>query len=309
MKERLIGFLLFLSALVSLASLAVITFFIFEAGLPLIFKVGLGTFLESSAWSPSGKNPQFGIASMILGSVWVTLGAIVVGVPLGLAVAIFSAELAPPRLAAIIRPVIQLLAGIPSVIYGFIGLTILAPLVRTTLGGPGLSVLTAALILGIMILPSIVSISEDALRAVPRAYREGALAVGATPWQTIWRVLVPAARSGIVASIILGMGRALGETMAVIMMLGNALQVPRSPLDSATTLTSNIGLELAYASGAHREALFATGVVLFVLIMVLNMLANVLTGRVVLWRTRLPVSRSIFARLRGRQPAGDRSGS
>jgi phosphate ABC transporter permease protein PstC len=284
MKERLISFLLFLSALVSVASLGIITFFIFQAGLPLIFKIGMDNFLFSSLWNPTSKSPSFGIAAMILGSVWVTVGAILVGVPLGLAVAIFSAEIAPPRLAMVIRPVIQLLAGIPSVIYGFIGLTILAPTIRTTFGGPGLSVLTAALILGIMILPNIISISEDALRAVPRAYRDGALAVGATRWQTIWRVLVPAARSGIVASVILGMGRALGETMAVIMMLGNALQVPRSPLDSATTLTSNIGLELAYASGPHREALFATGVVLFILIMVLNMLANVLTGRVTFWR-------------------------
>lgn len=284
MKERLISFLLFLCALVSIASLAIITFFIFQAGLPLIFRVGLGNFLESSLWNPSGDPQSFGIAAMILGSIWVTLGAIVVGVPLGLAVAIFSAEIAPPRLAMLIRPVIQLLAGIPSVIYGFIGLTILAPAIRATFGGPGLSVLTAALILGIMILPSIISISEDALRAVPRSYRDGSLAVGATRWQTIWRVLVPAARSGIVASVILGMGRALGETMAVIMMLGNALQVPRSPLDSATTLTSNIGLELAYASGAHRDALFATGVVLFVLIMILNILANIFTGRVTFWQ-------------------------
>ncbi|MBV9789161.1 MAG: phosphate ABC transporter permease subunit PstC [Chloroflexi bacterium] len=284
MKERLISFLLFLCALVSIASLAIITFFIFQAGLPLIFRVGLGNFLESSLWNPSGDPQSFGIAAMILGSIWVTLGAIVVGVPLGLAVAIFSAEIAPPRLAMLIRPVIQLLAGIPSVIYGFIGLTILAPAIRATFGGPGLSVLTAALILGIMILPSIISISEDALRAVPSAYRDGSLAVGATRWQTIWRVLVPAARSGIVASVILGMGRALGETMAVIMMLGNALQVPRSPLDSATTLTSNIGLELAYASGAHRDALFATGVVLFVLIMILNILANIFTGRVTFWQ-------------------------
>ncbi len=288
MKERLISLFLFLCALVSIASLAVITFFIFEAGLPLIFQVGLGTFLQSSAWNPSAKPPAFGIAAMILGSVWVTVGAILVGVPLGLAVAIFSAELAPPRVAAIIRPVIQLLAGIPSVIYGFIGLTILAPVVRAVFGGPGLSVLTAALILGIMILPSIISISEDALRAVPRTYRDGSLAIGATRWQTIWRVLVPAARSGIVASIILGMGRALGETMAVIMMLGNALQVPRSALESATTLTSNIGLEMAYASGEHRQALFATGVVLFILIMCLNMLANVLTGHFVLWRRDVP---------------------
>ena len=293
MKERIISLLFFACALLSITSLAIITFFIFQAGLPLIFEVGLAHFLQSSTWNPGGDPPQFGIAAMILGSVWVTVGAILVGVPLGVAVAVFAAELAPPRLAGIIRPVIQLLAGIPSVIYGFIGLTILAPVVRNVFGGPGLSVLTATLILGIMILPSVISISEDALRAVPIAYRDGALAIGATRWQTIWRVLVPAARSGIVASVILGMGRALGETMAVIMMLGNALQIPRSPLDSATTLTSNIGLELAYASGAHREALFATGVVLFVLIMFLNILANLLTGRVTLWR-RIPVWRRVF---------------
>jgi phosphate ABC transporter permease protein PstC len=300
MKERLIRALLLMTAFVSIASLGLITFFIFEAGLPLMFRTGLLHFLASSDWNPTGELPQFGIAAMILGSVWVTAGAILVGVPLGLAVAIFAAELAPARLAAIIRPLIQLLAGIPSVIYGFIGLTILAPVIRTLFGGPGLSVLTAAIILGIMILPSIISISEDALRAVPRAYREGALAVGATQWQTIWRVVVPAARSGIVASVILGMGRALGETMAVIMMLGNALQAPSSPLDSATTLTSNIGLELAYASGAHREALFATGVVLFVLIMLLNIIANVVTGRVAFWRTRVPIWQSFVTFWRAR---------
>lgn len=285
MKERLISAALFSAALMSIASLGLITFFIFEAGLPLIFRVGVGQFLASGTWTPTTDPPAFGIGAMILGSVWVTLGAIVVGVPLGLAVAIFAAELAPPALASIIRPVIQLLAGIPSVIYGFIGLTILAPVVRIVFGGPGLSVLTASIILGIMVLPSIISISEDAIRAVPQAYRDGALALGVTRWQMIWRVVVPAARSGIVASVILGMGRALGETMAVIMMLGNALQIPRSPLDSATTLTSNIGLELAYASGEHRQALFATGVVLFVLIMMLNILANLLTGKATLWRT------------------------
>jgi phosphate ABC transporter permease protein PstC len=299
MKERLISAALFLAALVSVASLGVITFFIFEAGLPLIFKVGLAQFLGTGTWTPTADPPQFGIAAMMLGSVWVALGAIVVGVPLGLAVAIFAAEIAPPTLAALIRPVIQLLAGIPSVIYGFIGLTILAPIVRTVFGGPGLSVLTASIILGIMVLPSIISISEDALRAVPQAYRDGALAIGVTRWQMIWRVVVPAARSGIVASVILGMGRALGETMAVIMMLGNALQVPRSPLDSATTLTSNIGLEMAYASGDHRQALFATGVVLFVMIMLLNIMANMLTGKVQLWRTRTAGRPSLRSLTRG----------
>lgn len=307
MKERIITSFLFLSALMSLASLGVITFFIFQSGLPLMFRVGIGNFLGTTTWNPSGNDSEFGIAAMILGSVWVTIGAILVGVPLGLAVAIFSAEIAPKRAAAIIRPVIQLLAGIPSVIYGFIGLTILAPLIRAVFGGPGLSVLTASLILGIMILPSVISISEDALRAVPTSYRDGSLALGATRWQTIYSVLVPAARSGIVASVILGMGRALGETMAVIMMLGNALQVPRTPLDSATTLTSNIGLELAYASGAHREALFATGVVLFVLIMTLNLIANLVTGRFSFWRNRVTIWRTFMGFRRSRTVTDDRS--
>ncbi|HEX5691921.1 MAG TPA: phosphate ABC transporter permease subunit PstC, partial [Roseiflexaceae bacterium] len=258
---------------------ALITYFIFQAGLPLIVQYGLWNFLTDTTWSPTSNPPQFGLLPMIVGSLWLTFGSLVLGVPLGLAVAIFMVDLAPPRLAALMRPAIQLLAGIPSVIYGFIGLTLLAPLVRSTLGGPGLSVLTGALILGIMILPSVIAISEDAMRAVPAALRNGALALGETQWQVITGVVLPAARSGIVAGVILGMGRALGETMAVIMMIGNSLDIPFSPLQSATTLTSNIGLELAYASGAHREALFATGIVLFVLIMLLNGLATAVVRR------------------------------
>ena len=279
MKERGIGALLLVTALGALIALALITYFIFQAGVPLIAKVGLWQFLSSTTWDPTAKQPQFGILPMIVGSLWLTVGSLVIGVPLGLAVAIFMVELAPPRLAVIMRPAIQLLAGIPSVIYGFIGLTLLAPLVRSTLGGPGLSVLTGALILGFMILPSIIAISEDAMRAVPVALREGAIALGSSHWQVITGVVLPTARSGIIAGVILGMGRALGETMAVIMMIGNSLEIPVSPLQPATTLTSNIGLELAYASGLHREALFATGVVLFIFIMILNGLATAFVRR------------------------------
>lgn len=279
MKERLIAGMLLVTALATVLTLGLITYFVFQAGVPLIIEIGLQDFLGGTVWSPTSKPPQFGILPMILGSLWLTFGALVLGVPLGLAVAIFMIDLAPQRLAAIMRPAIQLLAGIPSVIYGFIGLTILAPVVRTVFGGPGLSVLTGAIVLGIMILPSIIAISEDAMRAVPRSLRDGALALGATHWQVIAGIVVPTARSGIIASIILGMGRALGETMAVIMMIGNALDLPVSPLQSATTLTSNIGLELAYASGQHREALFATGVVLFVLIMILNAVATAFVRR------------------------------
>jgi phosphate ABC transporter permease protein PstC len=277
---------LLVSALGALLTLGLITYFIFQAGVPLIAQVGLWAFLTGTSWSPTASPPQFGLLPMIVGSLWLTFGSLVVGVPLGLAVAIFMVELAPPRLAAIMRPAIQLLAGIPSVIYGFIGLTILAPLVRSTLGGPGLSVLTGAIILGIMILPSVIAISEDAMRAVPRPLRDGALALGETHWQVITGIILPTARSGIVAGVILGMGRALGETMAVIMMIGNALDIPFSPLEPATTLTSNIGLELAYASGAHRNALFATGVVLFVLIMILNAVATTVVRRPTAGRSR-----------------------
>ncbi len=279
MKERIIGLVLAITALAALLALALITFFIFQAGLPLIAKVGLPGFLFNTTWNPTAQEPSFGILPMIVGSLWVTLGAMVIGVPLGLAVTIFLVDLAPERVSAFMRPAVQLLAGIPSVVYGFIGLTLLAPLVRNTLGGPGLSVLTGAIVLGIMILPTIISISEDAIRSVPPALRQGALALGATRWQVIKDIVIPAARSGIIASVILGMGRALGETMAVIMMIGNSLQLPASVLDSATTLTSNIGLEMAYASGAHRQALFATGIVLFIIIMVLNGTTTALVRR------------------------------
>jgi phosphate transport system permease protein len=216
---------------------------------------------------------------MIVGSFWVTVGALIVGVPLGVACAVFLCELTPPSVSIVLRPTIQLLAAIPSVIYGFWGLIVLVPLIRNTLGGPGLSVLAGSLVLGIMILPTIISISEDSLRALPRTFKEGALSLGATHWQTIWRVLLPASRSGIVASVILGMGRAIGETMAMIMILGNAVQMPGSILDSTRTLTTNIGIEMGYATGDHRQALFATGVVLFFITMGLNTIAMVFSRR------------------------------
>lgn len=279
MKERLIQAVLFICGLFAVIALALITVFIFQAGAPLVARIGLADFLFNANWDPTAKKPSFGIFAMLVGSIWLTAGALLIGVPLGLAVTVFMTDLAPVRLVTIMRPAIQLLAGIPSVIYGFIGLTLLAPLVRRLFGGPGLSVLTGAIVLGVMILPTVISISEDSIRAVPVALRQGALALGATRWQMLSRIVLPAAKSGIVASVILGMGRALGETMAVIMMIGNSLNLPGSVLDAATTLTSNIGLEMAYASGQHREALFATGVVLFVLIMALNSITNAFVKR------------------------------
>lgn len=273
--DRIVQAVLFVSALSAIAALVVITIFIFRVGVPAIIEIGFGKFLLGTEWSPT--TGRFGILPMIAGSVSVTLGALLLGVPLGLAVAILMAEFAPPTVSRILRPAVQLLAGIPSVIYGFIGLLVLVPLIRRTLGGPGLSILAGSFVLGIMILPNVISISEDSLRSVPRSYRDGALALGATRWQAIWRVVLPAARSGIIASVVLAMGRAIGETMAVIMVVGNALALPRSILDAATTLTSNIGLEMGYASGQHREALFGIGVVLFVFIMLLNSAARWLT--------------------------------
>jgi phosphate ABC transporter permease protein PstC len=225
----------------------------------------------SSTWNPQAG--QFGIYPMIVASLYVTLGAMLIGAPLGVAGAIFLNEFVPRPVMRVIKPTIELLAGIPSVVFGFLGVMVLAPFIREHLGGPGLSLLAAAVILGIMVLPTIISISSDALGAVPNSYREGALALGATRWQSVHMVTVKAARSGIIASIILAMGRALGETMAVIMVAGNTVKVPHAVTDPVRTLTANIALEMANATGLAREALFATGVVLFVVIMILNSIA------------------------------------
>lgn len=272
-KETLIQWLLATVALSAIAVLALIIIFIFKEGSPVIARLGLAKFITGTKWSPT--RGMFGILPMILGSVWVTLGALLIGVPMGLATAIFLAEMAPPGASRILKFAIQLLAGIPSVVFGFIGLVILVPFIRQWIGGPGFSVLTAAIVLGIMILPTIVSVCYDVFKAVPEAYREGMLALGATRWQTIKMVVLPAAKSGIIAAVILGMGRAIGETMAVIMVAGNATKIPVSPLEPVRTLTSNIALEMGYAIGEHREALFATGIVLFIIIALLNTLARI----------------------------------
>jgi phosphate ABC transporter permease protein PstC len=249
----------------AISALLLIALFILSEGLPFLFRYGLKDFLFSSEWNPQAG--RFGIFPMIVSSLWVTLGAMV-------ACAVFLVEFSKPRVRRILKPTIELLAGIPSVVYGFIGVMVLAPLIRANLGGPGLSLLAASIILGVMILPTVISISIDSILAVPQSYREGSLALGATTWQTVRMVTVPAARSGIIASIILAMGRAVGETMAVIMVAGNAVKLPGSALDSVRTLTANIALEMGYATGMHRQALFATGVVLFLMIMALNTAAG-----------------------------------
>jgi len=269
--DKFISRLLFLAACSSTAILALIALFIFKEGVPIMAKTGLGHFIFGREWFP--LSGQFGIYAFIIGSLWVTFGALIFGVPLGVSCAIFLAEFAPRKWVGILKPAIELLAGIPSVVYGFLGVMWLAPLIRNHLGGPGLSILAASIVLAIMILPTIVSVSIDAIQAVPKNYKEGSLALGATTWQSTWRVILPAAKSGILAGVILGMGRAVGETMAVIMISGNATTIPHSPLDSVRTLTANIAIEMGYAIGDHREALFATGVVLFFFIMILNTVA------------------------------------
>ncbi len=271
--ERLVRAALLLTAFSSVAMLGLIAFFIVREGLPLVARVGVLEFVASSRWQPT--QGHFGILPMIVGSLEVTLLAVALGAVLGLACAMFLAEFAPKWSVRLLKPTIELLAGIPSVVYGFIGVVVLVPWIRQALGGPGFSVLAAAVILGIMILPTVIAISLDAINAVPPDYKQGSLALGATRWQTLRRVTLPAARSGIIASLILGMGRAVGETMAVIMVAGNALTLPTSVLQPVRTLTSNIALEMGYAAGDHQAALFATGMVLFVIIIVLNTIALV----------------------------------
>ena len=276
-REKLLRFGFFLIALTTLSALAVITLFIFIEGVPIINKVGLFNFIFGMKWAPS--QGSYGIFPMIVGTISVTLGAALIGVPVALCCSIFLTEFAPLRVRTFVRPAIQLLAGIPSVVYGFWGLTFIVPAIRNYLGGPGLSVLAGSIILAIMILPTIISISEVSLLSLPSLYKEGSFALGATHWQTIYKVLIPAAKSGIMASIILGIGRAIGETMAVIMVLGNSVALPRSILDPARTLTTNIGIEMGYASGDHQQALFATGIILLVIIMLLNSIAQLIVRK------------------------------
>jgi len=274
--DRLARYVVFISATTSFIVLLAIAVFIFREGLPTFQEIGVFDFLFGKVWRPG--QDQFGILAMVVGSVAVTAGSLLLAVPLGIACAILLAEVAPHRVRQFLRPAVELLVGIPSVVYGLVGLVLLVPAVRE-IGGNGFSVLAASIVLMAMVLPTIISISEDSIRAVPQVYKEGSLALGATHWQTIRKVLLPAARSGIGAAIVLGMGRAVGETMAMIMVIGNAIIFPGSPLDPARTLTGNIAVEINYATGIHESALFATGVVLFLFIVLLNSIAVVTLKR------------------------------
>jgi phosphate transport system permease protein len=265
---------LLLTAISSIIIIALIIIFIFKEGLPAIQTYGFFNFIFGMDWAPS--NGQYGVFPMIIGSLGITALSLLMAVPLGILCAIFLAEVAPNRMRKILNPTIQTLAGIPSVVYGFFGLILLVPFMRVQFGGTGFSMFTASIILTIMILPIIVSVSEDALRSIPQEYKEASLALGATHWQTIKNVIFPAAIPGVITSVILGMGRAIGETLAIIMVAGNVVQIPGSILDPVRALTSNIAIEMGYATGIHYNALFATGIVLIFMIIILLVLANYL---------------------------------
>ncbi|MCL1847408.1 MAG: phosphate ABC transporter permease subunit PstC [Coriobacteriia bacterium] len=276
-RERLAHILFALAACVSIIAVALICFFLLINGIPAFAKIGVVEFLAGTRWLPS--NGEFGILYMIIGSLYVTAGSLVIGVPFGMLSALFLSRFASKRMVKLLTPGVELLAGIPSVVYGFFGLVVLVPFIRRLFGGFGLSILAAALVLGIMILPTIITVSKAALDAVPRSYYEGALALGATHERSVFRVVFPAASSGITASVILGIGRAIGETMAVVMVVGNQVRLPTSIIDGVRTLTGNIVLEMGYAADLHREALIATAVVLFVFILIINLLFSLLKKR------------------------------
>lgn len=276
-KERIMQVVFALCACVSILAVILICVFLFANGVPGIAKIGPLSFFTGTTWKPG--NNKFGILPMILGSIYVTGGAVLIGVPIGLLTATYMAKFCNTRVYKVMKPATELLAGIPSVVYGFFGIKVLVPMVRQVFGGDGSSILTASILLGVMILPTIIGVIEPAIRAVPESYYEGALALGATHERSIFSVTLPAAKSGILAGIILGIGRAMGETMAVVMVCGNQPRLPAGILKGARTLTANIVIDMGYATGLHREALIATGVVLFVFILLINLSFSVLKRR------------------------------
>ena len=267
-KEMLMQAVFLLTACISILSVLLICIFLFMNGLPAIQEIGWGNFLFGIVWRPA--NNLFGIFPMIIGSLYVTAGALVTGVPIGILTAVFMAHFCPERWYRPLKAAINLMAGIPSVVYGFFGLVVLVPFVRDNIGGFGMGVLTASVLLGLMILPTIISVSEAAIRAVPSSYYEGGLALGASHERSIFFAVLPAAKRGILAAVILGIGRAIGETMAVIMVAGNQAMLPTSLTSGVRTLTTNIVMEMGYSSGLHREALIGTAVVLFVFVLLIN---------------------------------------
>ena len=276
-NEKAMRLVFLVAACSSILAVALICVFLFASGVPAIGKIGVFDFLLGLRWKP--LNDEFGILPMIVGSVYVTAGAVIIGVPLGLLTSIFMARFCPKKLYRVIKPAIELLAGIPSIVYGFFGLVVIVPIMQDVFGTGGKGVLTASILLGIMILPTIIQVAESSIRAVPESYYEGALALGATHERSVFSTVVPAAKSGITAGVILGIGRAIGETMAVIMVAGNQAIMPKGLLSGVRTLTANIVLEMGYAADLHREALFGTGVVLFVFILIINLSISLVKRR------------------------------
>ena len=276
-KELLMHGVFLLAACVSIASVALICGFLVVNSIPALQEIGLIQFLTGQKWKPG--NDIYGILPMILGSIYVTAGAILLGVPIAVLTAIFMARFCPRRLYRILKPAINLMAGIPSVIYGFFGLVVLVPAVRDVFGGKGYSMLTASIMLALMILPTVIGVAEAAIRAVPESYYEGSLALGASHERSVFFAVFPAARSGVMAGVILGIGRAIGETMAVIMVAGNQPRMPNGSLNGVRTLTTNIAMDMGYAADLHRGALIATGLVLFVFILMINLLFSIVKKR------------------------------
>ena len=283
LRENIMHGVFLVCALASILAVALICVFLFANGLPAMMEIGFLNFLTGTSWRPG--NDIYGILPMIVGSIYITAGAIVIGVPIGLLTAIFMAFYCPKRIYGILKPCTELLAGIPSIVYGFFGMVVIAPTVLDIAKffgadiSSGATILSAAILLGIMILPTIIGVSEAALRAVPNAYYEGAVAMGATHERAVFSVMLPAAKSGVLAGIVLGIGRAIGETMAVIMVAGNQPRLTANLLEGIRTMTANIVIEMGYATGLHREALIATGVVLFVFILLINLCFSVLKRR------------------------------
>lgn len=277
LKEQIMKNVFLCTACVSIAAVTLICVFLFANGVPAISKIGIFSFLFGLEWRPA--NSIFGILPMIVGSIYVTAGALIVGVPIGILTAIFMAKFCPDKLYKVIKPSINLMAGIPSVVYGFFGLVVMVPFVREFFGGRGMSVLTASVLLGLMILPTIISVSESAIRAVPESYYEGGLALGASHERSVFFATLPAAKSGIFAGVVLGVGRAIGETMAVMMVAGNQPLIPNSLTDGVRTLTTNIVMEMGYSTDLHREALIGTAVVLFVFVLIINLSFSMMKRR------------------------------
>ena len=269
MKEQVMKGVFAAAAALSILAVALICVFLFANGVPAIQKIGAVDFLLGQTWKPS--NDIYGIFPMIVGSVYVTAGAVIIGVPLGILCAVFLAWFCPEKLYKVVKPAVELLAGIPSIVYGFFGLVVIVPIMQSLFGGSGKGILTASILLGIMILPTIIGVSESSIRAVPMAYYEGSLGLGATHERSVFFTVLPAAKQGILAGVILGVGRAIGETMAVVMIAGNQPVLPNSIFSGVRTMTANIVLEMGYATDLHREALIATGAVLFVFVLILNL--------------------------------------